>query len=315
MLEVVVRKSFVQKNNETPSVEEDFEISWEPHPDYEFYTLKVVNKETEQTYLHRMNITAIGGGLDLVKEQKKHDAGTYEVQLYGQDTKLSKFNERKLKLLEDLTVQLQGLDQDLTVSPSDLLAPLPMDTNMANSLSYGRAPITRGKSPVARGTRGSPTRRSPRIAGRQRSSPKEIQTESPRPVRKSPTTTRTQRSPSPGLGRGSPRRSEVITHDLADRDSKYCSCILQVAGKQSEKCLINKAWGQSVDGKSCYNPYAICSRVSPGRKCAANYNFDAMTDSELIAFALLHNKEVPKRKADGGLTAHSRKTLMTTIKK
>jgi len=58
--------------------------------------------------------------------------------------------------------------------------------------------------------------------------------------------------------------------DMTTMHKKYCKCIVDVAGNQSDSCLRRKSWGSG----RCYNPYAICTR-STGRRgalrCYANY--------------------------------------------
>lgn len=78
---------------------------------------------------------------------------------------------------------------------------------------------------------------------------------------------------------------------LTDQQQKYCSCVMKVANKQSEDCLKSGAYGS---GK-CYNPYAVCAKNigTTVRDCMKHYNYDNMTDSELVSLALLHHKYVP----------------------
>jgi hypothetical protein len=86
---------------------------------------------------------------------------------------------------------------------------------------------------------------------------------------------------------------------LSEQDAKRCRCILQVGAKQPEWCLANKAWYQkrtnALTGQTetCYNPYAVCA-ANLGQQpftCTENYDFESLTDSELIAFAYLHSNE------------------------
>jgi hypothetical protein len=84
--------------------------------------------------------------------------------------------------------------------------------------------------------------------------------------------------------------------DLTEREQKYCSCLIDVAAKQPESCITEKAWFKKKDGKVCYNPYAICAKSTKtsSRKCSANYNYEAMSDDQLIAYADFHNVKLPK---------------------
>jgi len=45
-------------------------------------------------------------------------------------------------------------------------------------------------------------------------------------------------------------------YDLNDKSKKYCSCVVKVAEKNSERCNLEKDWGNMIDGKTCYSP--IC---------------------------------------------------------
>ena len=83
-------------------------------------------------------------------------------------------------------------------------------------------------------------------------------------------------------------------NDLTEKQNKYCDCLLDVAAKQPESCLTEKKWFQNIEGKKCANPYAICAKSTGGstRDCSKNYDFDAMTDQQLITYSHLHGKEV-----------------------
>jgi hypothetical protein len=39
---------------------------------------------------------------------------------------------------------------------------------------------------------------------------------------------------------------------------KYCRCITSVRNKNPSWCNRSKAWGQHRNGRTCYNPYAVC---------------------------------------------------------
>ena len=45
---------------------------------------------------------------------------------------------------------------------------------------------------------------------------------------------------------------------------RYESCVRQVKAKQTKKCLKQRAWGERIDGKMCYSPWAVCT-VTVGR--------------------------------------------------
>ena len=79
---------------------------------------------------------------------------------------------------------------------------------------------------------------------------------------------------------------------LDEREQKYCRCLLHVGSKQPGRCNLEKAWFEEYDsGRRCANPWAICAKSvgTTTRQCGDNYNYDAIPDSELIAFANLHN--------------------------
>lgn len=80
--------------------------------------------------------------------------------------------------------------------------------------------------------------------------------------------------------------------DLSEREKKWCRCVLKVADKQKGRCNTERAWRETRDGKTCYNPYAICSKSvgTSTRKCSQNYNFSAIPDDYLISYAQLHQK-------------------------
>ena len=86
----------------------------------------------------------------------------------------------------------------------------------------------------------------------------------------------------------------MLKSDLSEKQNKYCDCLMDVAAKQPETCLTEKKWFQNVEGKRCANPYAICAKSTGGstRNCSQYYDFDAMTDQQLITYSHLHGKEV-----------------------
>ena len=83
---------------------------------------------------------------------------------------------------------------------------------------------------------------------------------------------------------------------LDQHQQAYCRCLLEVAAQQPETCNTEKAWFEKREGKMCYNPYAICHKsVGAGiYSCSPHYNFDAMSDRYLVAYADLHGVVVPK---------------------
>ena len=76
------------------------------------------------------------------------------------------------------------------------------------------------------------------------------------------------------------------------QQKKYCRCLLEVAAKQTDKCLTSGTKGT----KGCPEPHAICARstgTSTGRT-PCDHDFDSMPNEYLIAFLELHGKPVPK---------------------
>lgn len=78
--------------------------------------------------------------------------------------------------------------------------------------------------------------------------------------------------------------------NLTEQQKKWCRCVLKVADKQPGACNTEKAWFETRDGKTCYNPYAICSKSvgTSVRTCGENYDFESLSDNHLIAYAELH---------------------------
>lgn len=98
--------------------------------------------------------------------------------------------------------------------------------------------------------------------------------------------------------------------NLSDQQQKYCRCVLEVADKQSDKCLQNiaqKKTGTFGPGTSCYLPYSVCANstgTSTGRGgCSKHYNFNEIPDEFLIAYLKLHGKPVPSSLSHADLVA------------
>lgn len=85
---------------------------------------------------------------------------------------------------------------------------------------------------------------------------------------------------------------------LPEPQKRWCRCILHVGSQQSDKCLENmrENVGKVIDGKKCYNIYAICSSSvgTSSRQCGINYDFTNIPDNELIAYAIIKKVEIPK---------------------
>ena len=82
----------------------------------------------------------------------------------------------------------------------------------------------------------------------------------------------------------------ILDTSLPENKQKWCRCVIKVAAKQTKSCLEDKAWYQVKDGKSCYNPYAVCSASvgTSSRECGKNYQFSNFSDDELKAYGYLH---------------------------
>ncbi len=83
---------------------------------------------------------------------------------------------------------------------------------------------------------------------------------------------------------------------LSDGEQSHCSCVLHVAAKQPKACLRDQAWGQKREGKTCYNPYAVCGSAGtrPGRSgCDVSFDLPRLSTSELVTLANLKRIELP----------------------
>jgi len=47
---------------------------------------------------------------------------------------------------------------------------------------------------------------------------------------------------------------------------KYEACVLAVKAKQPKGCVENRLWGKKINGKTCYNPWAVCRSVIKSKK-------------------------------------------------
>lgn len=82
---------------------------------------------------------------------------------------------------------------------------------------------------------------------------------------------------------------------LSERDKKYCRCVLHVMGKAVPKCLQDKAWFETIEGKMCYNPYSVCAKSTrhTTRVCGENYNWTGIPDHEIEGYAHINHINVP----------------------
>ena len=83
---------------------------------------------------------------------------------------------------------------------------------------------------------------------------------------------------------------------LNDKQEAWCRCVLHVAAKQKGACNTEQAWFETRENQRCYNPYSVCSKSvgTSVRTCGENYDFNSISDDELIAYAQLHQKKEPK---------------------
>jgi hypothetical protein len=100
--------------------------------------------------------------------------------------------------------------------------------------------------------------------------------------------------PSPGV---STRANLFLPgNTLSEQEQKYCHCVLEVAAKQPGACSAERAWFEQRDGRTCSNPYAVCAKTTGTsyRHCGANYNYEALPDREIEAYANLSHIPVPE---------------------
>lgn len=88
---------------------------------------------------------------------------------------------------------------------------------------------------------------------------------------------------------GNPAHPKIrADSSLSDSQIKYCSCVVDVAAKNSDEC---NAGGKNMWGsEKCYNPYAVCAKSTHGssKHCVDQYNFAAFTNQQLISLAYAH---------------------------
>ena len=98
-----------------------------------------------------------------------------------------------------------------------------------------------------------------------------------------------------------------MSSSLNEGQQKYCRCLLHVAAKQPAACNTDKAWRQTREGQTCYNPYAVCSRAGERvHSCSGDYIFENIPDAELIGYASLHGVVIPN--------PYDRTSMLSTIR-
>jgi len=108
---------------------------------------------------------------------------------------------------------------------------------------------------------------------------------------------------------------------LSETQQKYCRCILHVASDQPDWCLEegfpgSKEKPEVRDGRTCYNPYAICTKTISRRglvECFLNYNLDGIPPKEVGALVYLKQKLLKKNGLPMNLSGLRR--LQSIIKK
>jgi len=106
-----------------------------------------------------------------------------------------------------------------------------------------------------------------------------------------------------------PRRPLLRTKSLLkERQQKYCDCVAKVSAKNPDWCNKEQAWEERRNGHTCYSPYKVCAKTvgTTTRECSYNYDYDMMSDQQLISFANLHKINVDQ--------TDNRDTLLQTIK-
>ncbi|MEM3857833.1 MAG: YbhB/YbcL family Raf kinase inhibitor-like protein [Candidatus Micrarchaeaceae archaeon] len=96
---------------------------------------------------------------------------------------------------------------------------------------------------------------------------------------------------------GNLRRIEKKESELS-HSSKFCKCVASVAAKQNDECLENpsKYMRRTINGKTCYNPIAICKsslEVKYG-KCGKDFDYNNLSDDEIIGLAKLLKINIPE---------------------
>jgi hypothetical protein len=89
-----------------------------------------------------------------------------------------------------------------------------------------------------------------------------------------------------------PTKSQYFNkgNKLTEENRKYCRCVLHVAAQQPAQCLEKRSWGSTVNGKKCYNPYAVCTSATHRKGkmlCFKDTHLSAIPGKELSALAHL----------------------------
>lgn len=247
-LEVLHEGESVEEHEPQNASVDGIDITWTRDSKVEYYALSIENVTTEAIYLYRVNIDREGRGTNVINDRSDFKPGEYLVTIYS---------------------QAQYIDPSAGQVPEQSEASL----RPVNTISFL---VGDGSEVGYESSRVAPKRGRPRARSRTRGDTEPIDQFHQR------------------------GRSKIIAPPGTTKGQKYAACLVDVAAHQSPACLEEKAWGKTIGGRECYNPYAVCSasvlRGAPRRAAksgqrefsAGLYDFDAMDDAELIAFALLH---------------------------
>lgn len=88
----------------------------------------------------------------------------------------------------------------------------------------------------------------------------------------------------------------ITDTSLTEPEQKYCRCVLHVSANQTGECLKQNSLGQLLIGDKCSNPYAICAKNVgiTSRECGNNYNYNKISDNELLGYAILSKIPIPE---------------------
>lgn len=267
---------------------EDFtfmQFDWKTNPNF-FYTLIMRKKSTSKFNYFVINIpgNVIDNGSTVidffVPEFDLTKKSTFYVEVYEQEYLLTQkiLSQSLEKIIKENDIALV-YRVSVIVDPKNNSFYIENRNQIPNASIKSRSPRKSSRSP--RGSSKSPSKNKSNNVSPVRTRGRPRKTVD---AQKSPRKT----SPKPHV------HTRIIkkTSPLTERQKKYCSCVVQVAEKQNDNCLSGKNWRKTVDGKQCYNPYAVCAKSTGGgnKNCGDNYNYNKMTNAELMKYRLLSGK-------------------------
>lgn len=106
-----------------------------------------------------------------------------------------------------------------------------------------------------------------------------------------------------------PREGYFISgNPLSAGQQAYCKCTLDLDEKNPRWCNKEKAYFETRENQTCYNPYAVCTKsVGQQSECSQWFNFDAFSDAELTGYSDIRRIQVPE--------PYNRKILLQNIAK